>query len=113
VHEYSIVQALLERVDREVTARHASRVHRVRLSIGEQSGVEIELLRTAFDTIRYGTPCHDAVLEIREVDARWECRACGAPIARGRALRCDDCGQPARLASGDEIMLDQIEMEAP
>ena len=112
MHEYSIVQALLERVDCEVRTHGASRVHRVRVSIGELAGVEIELLRTAFDTIRDRTSCEAAELEIRRVDARWECGRCGAAIARGGALRCAACGQPARLASGDEIMLDRIEMEA-
>lgn len=113
MHEYSIVQALLERVDSEARRHHASRVHQVRVSIGEVSGVEVELLRTAFDTIRYGTCCQDALLDVRRVGASWECRLCHAPIARGAALRCQLCGEPARLVRGDEIMLEQIEMEAP
>ena len=112
MHEYSIVQALLERVDQETAAHHASRVHRVRVSIGELAGVEIELLRTAFETIRHRTSCHDAQLDVRQVAAQWECPRCGTPLARGRPLRCERCGQPARLRSGDEIMLDQIELEA-
>jgi hydrogenase nickel incorporation protein HypA/HybF len=113
VHEYSIVQALLERVDSEARRHDALRVHQVRVSIGEVSGVEVELLCTAFDTIRHGTCCQDARLEVRRVSASWECRSCHAPIARGAALRCGSCGQPARLVHGDEIMLEQIEMEAP
>ena len=67
MHEYSIVQALLERVDREVAAHHASRVHRVRVSIGELAGVEVALLRTAFDTIRHRTVCQEATLDVRHV----------------------------------------------
>jgi Zn finger protein HypA/HybF involved in hydrogenase expression len=46
------------------------------------------------------------------VDARWECRQCHAAIPKGGPLRCATCGQPAQLASGDEILLDRIEMEA-
>jgi hydrogenase nickel incorporation protein HypA/HybF len=112
MHEYSIVQALLERVDHEVSRRSGAHVHRVRVSIGELAGVEIELLRTAFDTIRTGTVCEAAELEVRCVAAKWECRRCAAEITPGRPLRCAQCGQPARLAAGDEIMLDRIEMEA-
>jgi hydrogenase nickel incorporation protein HypA/HybF len=113
VHEYSIVQALLERVDREARRHHASHVHCVRVSIGEVAGVEVALLRTAFDTIRHGTCCAAANLDVRTVEATWACRGCGKPIVRGTALRCPACGEPARLVRGDEIMLDQIEMEAP
>lgn len=111
MHEYSIVQALLERVDREVAARGATRVHTVRVRIGELAGIEIELLRTAYDTIRRGTPCEEAPLEIASVDARWECPRCVTAIARGGALQCAACGAAARLASGDEIVLDRIELE--
>ena len=111
MHEYSIVQALLERVEQEARTRGASRVHRVRVSIGELAGVEIGLLRTAYETIRHRTLCEGADLEVRHVDARWECGGCGTAIVRGAPLRCARCGRPARLTSGDEIMLDQIEME--
>jgi len=112
MHEYSIVQALLDKVDYEVRSHGASRASRVRVSIGELAGVEIELLKTAYDTIRHRTVCEDAELDVTRVNARWECPQCRTAIARGAALRCATCGQPARLASGDEIMLDQIEVEA-
>ena len=111
MHEYSIVQALLERVDAVATQHGAVRVHRVRVAIGELAGVEVELLRTAYETIRHQTICDGADLEVRRVDARWECRKCHAAIPAGAPLRCGACNEPARLASGDEIMLDQIEME--
>ena len=111
MHEYSIVQALLERVSAVAHQHGATRVHRVRVSIGELAGVEVELLRTAYETIRHQTMCEGAELEVRRVDARWECRACSTAIPSGAPLRCTACGQPARLTSGDEIMLDQIEME--
>jgi hydrogenase nickel incorporation protein HypA/HybF len=112
MHEYSIVQALLDRVDQEVRTHGATRIHRVRVSIGELAGVEVDLLRTAYETVRHRTACHDADLEVRQVEARWECSRCRAPVRRGAALQCATCGAAARLASGDEIMLDQIEMEA-
>lgn len=112
MHEYSIVQALLDRVEEAARERGASRVHRVRVSIGELSGVEIELLCTAYDTIRRSTMCDSAPLEVRRVAAKWQCPVCAEPIAVGAALRCGACGAPAKLIAGDEIILDQIEMEA-
>ena len=77
MHEYSIVQALLERVDQEARAHGATRVHRVRVSIGDLAGIEIELLRTAFETFQQRTSCEGAELDVRRVDARWECARCG------------------------------------
>jgi hypothetical protein len=55
VHEYSIVQSLLERVESEARQHEATAVHRIHLRIGELSGVEIDLLDTAFQTFRSGS----------------------------------------------------------
>lgn len=112
MHEYSIVQALLDRVAAEARAHSATTVHRIRVQIGELSGVESDLLEAAFDLARTKTLCATAELEVVPVSARWECENCGAKIARGQILRCMLCDLPARLAQGDEIVLERIEMEA-
>ena len=113
MHEYSIVQALLERVIAEAHARRATSVHRLTIRIGELSGVEPELLATAYATFRERTICESAELDLQTIAARWECPECGLAIGRGERLTCAVCARPARLAAGDEIMLDRIEMEVP
>ena len=113
MHEYSIVQALLERVAAEAQARRATSVHRLTIRIGELSGVEPELLATAYATFRERTICARAELDLQTIAARWECPDCGRAIGRGERLTCAACARPARLAAGDEIMLDRIEMEVP
>jgi hydrogenase nickel incorporation protein HypA/HybF len=112
MHEYSIVQALLDRVASEARTHSAIAVHRIRVQIGEASGVEPDLLETAFELARTRTLCESAELEIVAVAAKWECGSCGAEIAAGQILRCRLCEQPARLVQGDEIVLERIEMEA-
>ncbi len=111
MHEYSIVRALLQRVEEEARARHATAVHRLTVRIGELSAVEPELLSTAFAAYRDGTVCRDAGLDLERVPARWVCRSCSRPMERGAVLRCERCGAPGRLEAGDEIVLASIEME--
>jgi hydrogenase nickel incorporation protein HypA/HybF len=111
MHEYSIVQALVDRVEREARLHAASAVRTVSVRIGTLAGVERELLKTAYDTFRPGTICAEAELEIASLDARWECSRCATPIATGERLMCAACGVPARLVQGDEILLDRIELE--
>ena len=111
MHEYSIVQALLGQVERHARARQAVAIHKLHVSIGELSGVEVPLLETAYATFRERTLCAGAELEIHPVIAEWSCPGCRRSIPRGTALRCPDCGRPARLTRGDEIVLDRIEME--
>ncbi|HUH12874.1 MAG TPA: hydrogenase maturation nickel metallochaperone HypA [Longimicrobiales bacterium] len=113
MHEYSIVQALLERVTAEARQRGARSVHRLTVTVGELAGVETALLATAYDTFRQGTVCAEAPLDIRTVKARWECPSCGRALSRGAVLACADCGRAARLAEGDEIVLETVELEVP
>lgn len=113
MHEYSIVASLIDRVQQEATAHGGSRVHRLHVKIGELSGVELELLQTAFDTFRERTICAGAELSIDTVAPEWACPVCKRTVTRGQILRCDTCGKPARMIRGDEIILERIEMEAP
>ncbi len=112
MHEYSIVASLIERVAREATPRHA-RVHRLHVAIGELAGVDVGLLRTAFEIFRERTVCDGAALDVREVAASWRCPGCELALLPGAPLRCPACGRPARLAAGDEIVLERIDLEVP
>jgi len=113
MHEYSIVASLIDRVQQEAAVHGSTRVHRLHVKIGELSGVELDLLKTAFDTFRERTICDGAELAIDTVAASWACPSCKRPVVRGAILRCDRCGRPARMIEGDEIILERIEMEAP
>jgi hydrogenase nickel incorporation protein HypA/HybF len=105
MHEYSLMLALMERVEQEAASRRAVAVHRVRIRIGELSGVEPDL--------RERTICAHAAIEITRVPAQWECSRCQAPLTAGALLQCAACGAPARLTRGDEILLEQVELEVP
>ncbi len=112
MHEYSIARALLDQVEAHARTHQASAVHRIEVRIGELAGVEGDLLAAAYELVREGSPvCRGAALEVVPVAARWECPSCGRPIARGAVLRCAPCARPARLAAGEEILLERIEME--
>jgi len=114
VHEYSLVQSLVTRVESLAQAGKATAVHRLVVSVGELAGLDPELFQTAYDTFRAGTICEGAAMEIRRVPARWGCGGCGREIAKGEVLTCPDCGLPARLsAGGDEVMLETVELEVP
>jgi hydrogenase nickel incorporation protein HypA/HybF len=110
MHEYSIVQALYDSVMSHAGTGPGT-IQEVRVRIGELSGVDPELLDTAWRTFRVHTPCDAADMTIHLVPPAWECPACRtAAPARGQR-RCAACGGPLRLAEGDEILLDQIVME--
>lgn len=111
MHEYSIVQALVTQVEEQVRRHQARAVHAVCVQVGELSGVEVSLLKTAYDLFREDTVCAHAELKVEAVDARWECRACRAELAPGGPLACDRCGGAVKLTQGDEIVLAKLELE--
>jgi hydrogenase nickel incorporation protein HypA/HybF len=111
VHEYSIVEALVSRVEEEAHRHADPRVLGLRVRVGELAGVDEELLRTAWSLFREGTCCAEAELEITPEPACWGCPDCGEPIAPGAALRCPRCALPAHLSAGDALVLERIEME--
>lgn len=114
MHEYSLVEALVRRVEDEARRRGALAVHRLSVRVGELSGVDPELFRTAYETFRAGTVCERAPLEVARVAASWSCPRCARPLARGAILTCPECGEPARLDDGgDALILDGIELEVP
>ena len=112
MHEYSLVSALVQRAEAEARTRRSTAVTRLRVRIGALAGVEPELLASAFTLCREGL-LRDASLEIETAEAVWACPSCDTALAAGAVLRCPGCGLPARLVSGDELMLEQIEMEVP
>jgi hydrogenase nickel incorporation protein HypA/HybF len=111
MHEYSLVQALLDRVEKEARAHDASSVHRVVVRIGRMGGVEPALFATAFALSRAGTLCEHAELELRTEEVQWVCGLCGSDIPPGRALVCPSCGWPAHLAGGDALVLEHLDLE--
>lgn len=114
MHEYSLVQALVERVAEEARRRQALAVHGLSVRVGELSGVDAELFQTAYETFRAGTICERAPLTLRKVAASWSCPRCGRAIARGEVLTCPACKAPARLDDGgDALTLDGIDLEVP
>ncbi len=112
MHEYSLVRAMVDRVEQEARARNATSISRLAVRIGSLSGVEPELFASAFTLCREGLLA-EAELDIRRSEAVWACPRCSAAIPAGAVLRCEACGVPAKLITGDEILLEQIEMEVP
>lgn len=115
MHELSVCGALLDQVS-GLAARHgASGVSLVSVRLGPLSGVEPALLRAAFVQARHGTLAAGAGLAIVEMPLRVACEACGAAgnAVAGR-LDCASCGsRRTRLVSGDELLLDSVELVFP
>jgi hydrogenase nickel incorporation protein HypA/HybF len=116
MHEYSLAQSLVERVVSEASEHGATGVRRISLKVGELSGVEPDLLMTAFDFVREGTLCSSSELQLEYVQCEWYCTSCGKRLESDvpkMAMPCADCGGLPRLAAGEELHLMSVELEVP
>lgn len=111
MHEYSVANAIFQQVEAERRAHGDARVTAIHLRVGELAGVDAGLLHNAWSLLREGTACAGAPLQIADERACWVCSSCDEALERGSLLRCPRCGVPARLASGDALVLERIEME--
>ena len=114
VHEVSIVQSLIERVQQQVDrCGHDGRVTRVALSIGRLSGVNVDSIRFAFEMLAPGTLLEAAALEITEPAAVCCCRACGRRTEIDELeLACPICESgEITIQGGRDLLIETIELE--
>ena len=113
MHEYSIVQALINQCEDVAIKNRASKINKVVCKIGVMSGVEVHLLKIAFDTFKEGTMCNDAKLIINEQDLKLECKDCGN-IFETKEIRyyCPKCESlRVKVLDGEDMYLMSLEME--
>ncbi len=58
---------MFDRIEDLAARQRAAAVHRVRVTIGDDAGVDPDLFRTAYGVFRIGTLCADAPLDIASV----------------------------------------------
>jgi hydrogenase nickel incorporation protein HypA/HybF len=83
----------------------------VTLEIGRLSGVMAEAVRFCFELVAQGTPLEGARLEIREIDGRGRCAACGSEFAMPQLYTACRCGARAQLLAGEELNIKTMELE--
>ena len=102
MHEASLVQSLLEQVQTLMRDHQAQRVQTIQLSVGEFSGVEPELLRSAYDLLVDQTPVRGAPAAAHRPAAgrlprlRAEIQRATAPVSVPRLPQPPDPRHPGR-----------------
>ncbi|MDR2904387.1 MAG: hydrogenase maturation nickel metallochaperone HypA [Helicobacteraceae bacterium] len=113
MHEYSVVQALLEQCESEARKAGASRVLKISVKVGKMSGVEPKLLQSAYSVFSEDSFCKGAVLEITRQNVIARCEKCGeeSEIADTRYI-CPVCGdERLKVIDGDSLILMRLEAE--
>lgn len=113
MHEYSVVQALLNQCEAVAEEHGAEKITKVICKIGVMSGIEIHLLKIAFDTFKEGTMCDKAEFVIKEQKLKLECRECGHTFETDEVRYfCTKCESlKVKVLDGEDMYLMSVEME--
>jgi len=67
MHEYHIVESVVNAVRERALAAKASRVTLIRMALGDRAGLEESSIRLYFETISQGTLLESAALEFKSL----------------------------------------------
>jgi hydrogenase nickel incorporation protein HypA/HybF len=93
--------------------RGAHRIARVKVRVGDFSGVVPAALEFAFDALKAESLAAGAALEIERVPIAVKCPNCGStdPPAADLALWCTQCTTPLEILAGQELDVQYIDVE--
>lgn len=113
MHEYSIVQSLIESCEEYVKQNDASKVTKVVVKIGVLSGVEPELLDTAFNTFKEKTVCDgcEFIMNIQQIQIH--CKNCDTKSTLDKhEFLCPACKSThINVEDGEDMILMSLEMQ--
>ena len=113
MHEMTIAQSVLDIAFGEMEKRAAVRLRKIKISIGEFSGVVKEALEFAFDVLIPDTQADGAEVEIEVIPMTGECALCGpvACLLNDLNLSCPTCRATIKISSGREMRVDYLDID--
>jgi len=113
MHEYSIVQSLIDLAEENARKNNAKKVTKLEIKVGVLSGVEIPLLETAFNTFKEDTICNDAEFKIISQPIVVRCRDCNQESElKKNEYTCPNCkSQNLEVLDGEDMYLMSLELE--
>jgi len=112
LHELSFAEQILRCVEQQAREHGAPRVSRVKLTVGQLSGVDRSNLAFCLEAITDGSVMQGAEIEVDEVGPELLCPSCGRlPVDGVVEPVCPACGKEAELVLNSEICIEEIELD--
>jgi len=110
MHEYSIVQSMLDLCEKHSQGKQ---VDKVVVKIGKMSGIEPHFLKESFDVFKEETICQDATIVMNLIDITIRCKDCKKKATVDSFnFFCPHCkGGNTKVLTGQEMHIDYIELK--
>jgi hydrogenase nickel incorporation protein HypA/HybF len=109
MHELSICRSMVDIVDRFAAGRP---VDVVRLQVGQLRQIVPETLVYCWTLVNEGTAYAATALDVEQVPAAIECRACGhRTVLSQPVLVCSSCaGTDVRIVAGEQFLITSMDV---
>ena len=113
MHELGIATSVLQAARQEAQRHPGARLRKVKVRVGELSGVNPEALSFCFEVLSREGNLGPLELEIESCRRQQRCRKCAQTFTVANYdLSCPQCGTAeTEFMSGDELELASLEME--
>lgn len=112
MHEYSIVESLLDLCEKEAKKAGAKGVAKIVVKVGVLNGVEPDLLIDAYGVFSDNSFAKDAKLDLIIQNVVISCNSCNETSElKELSYRCPKCGsEDFRIIDGEELLLMSIDL---
>ena len=112
MHEQSIVASLLSMALEDAKKNNARRIVRIKLVVGELTGVEKDAVTFYFGFMAKDTLANGASLEFYYTKAQLRCRDCDIIFPRDTLkFNCPECNKKAvEIVGGRELYIESMEI---
>jgi len=113
MHEFSITQNILAISLEKAAEAQASSIIKIRIGIGELSGIVDDCVKQYFDFLSQDTIASQATLSFEHIPVKLQCRHCQTVFSPDRDnWACPNCQQlNSEITGGRDCYVESIEME--
>jgi len=113
MHEMTITQSIMDIVLENAAANGAARVNSVNVVVGSLAQVVPDCVEFYFEIMAKDTIAAGAALNIKVIEARARCRACGHEFsAEDMIMKCPKCGDVfSEMLTGRELSVESIDID--
>lgn len=113
MHDYHKAADFLKEASEKAEKAGKSKVTKINIAVGEDSGYSGESIQMYFEDLSKGTVCEGAEMEIHPIKSKLRCPKCNELFERKRfdfaCPKCGTQGEPSEV--GREVKIESIEMK--
>ncbi len=110
MHEMSIVASIVEIAENEAKKANANKITELEMDIGTVSGIELDALNFAFESIKPRTMLKNAEIKINTIPAKSKCEDCFSEFETDAVYAlCPECNSyKTKIIQGKEMKVKSI-----